>query len=255
MELFYRSVGEGSQAIVLLHGLFGSGDNFNSFAKTYLSDYRVFIPDARNHGKSPHSEIFNYNAMANDVSTFISHHEIENPILIGHSMGGKTAMKYAVRTKNPIKKLVVIDIAPRYYAPHHQVYLEAMQSLDLKSIHSRNDADLILQKTVSDAMIRQFLLKNLDRNTEGTFEWKINLPIISEQIENIGEALDTNNLSPYPTLFIGGEKSDYIKSEDTGLIKKIFPYYKIETISGAGHWIHAEKPKELSESILKFISK
>jgi pimeloyl-ACP methyl ester carboxylesterase len=254
MLLNFKVTGEG-QPLIILHGLFGSGDNWSTIAKTFSEHNTVYLVDARNHGKSPHSDLFNYSSMANDLSAFISEQNIVNPIILGHSMGGKTAMKYAVRTRLPIKGLIVVDIAPRYYKPHHQKYIEGLFAVNLETLTSRGEAEQIMANIIPEIDIRQFLLKNLYRTEDGKFAWRFNLDVIASQVDNVGEELSESYHSEIPTLFIRGEKSDYILDKDESSIKTIFPNSEIVTIPGAGHWVHAEKPEEFVHIVKQFIEK
>lgn len=253
MKLSYREMGEGAP-LIILHGLFGSSDNWLSISKELESDYKIYLVDQRNHGDSPHSEEFTYAAMAADLKEFVEEHGIEKAVVMGHSMGGKTAMKFAVSYPELLEKLVVVDIAPRYYPVHHDRILEGLQAIDVGSLESRREADKALSEYVPELGVRQFLLKNLGRNSEGGYEWKINLPVINDQIENVGEALGEEEQFNKAVLFINGEKSGYIKRErDEPLIRQTFPKATIETVAGAGHWVHAEKPAEVIAKVRAFI--
>lgn len=252
MKLFYREQGEG-QPIVILHGVFGSCDNWITPAKMLSDKNKLFLVDQRNHGHSPNSDEFTNSIMADDLKEFIEEHNIVDPIIIGHSMGGKVAMTFASRYKSLLKKLIVVDISPRYYPPHHQSIIAGLKSIDLPNLKSRQEADEQLSKYVSELGVRQFLLKNIYRNEANEFAWRINLPVISEKINNICEPLDPEVRIDIPTLFIRGSESDYIRENDEVLIKSIFSDVKIATIEGAGHWVQAEKPKEFIEEIVKFI--
>ncbi|QSE97957.1 alpha/beta fold hydrolase [Fulvivirga lutea] len=252
MELFYRELGEG-QPLIILHGLFGSSDNWLSIAKLLAEDYHVYSVDQRNHGQSPHSDDFDYPTMAKDLSDFIDQHEIEDPIIIGHSMGGKVAMQYAVNNPQNWQKLIVVDIAPKSYEVHHDQILEGLNSLDLDNLKSRGDADKELSEYVPELGVRQFLLKNLNRDNSG-FSWKINLPVLTKNIEIIGAGLDGRLSESKPVLFINGEKSGYIKEKDYSLIDEKFPGATVVTIKDAGHWVHAEKPEEFMETLTAFLN-
>jgi esterase len=253
MKLFYRELGTGSP-IVILHGVFGSCDNWLTVSKGLAETHKVYLPDARNHGHSPQSDDFNYSVMADDLKEFLSDHAIQKPVLIGHSMGGKTVMKFASLYPSLLEKIVIVDISSRYYKSHHNSILDGLKSIDLVNLKSRQDADLQLSKFESDFGVRQFLLKNLYRDQSNEFHWRINLPVLAKNIDNIGEALDENQKIKIPALFIRGAKSDYIKEADEGLIKKIFPDARIETIENAGHWVQAEKPDEFLEKVRNFLS-
>lgn len=253
MNLFFREMGEG-QPLIILHGLFGSSDNWLTIGKTLSESYKVYLLDQRNHGQSPHSDEFNYSAMALDLENFISDHKIDNPIIIGHSMGGKTAMQYAVNNPHGWMKLIVVDIAPKPYPVHHDSILKGLQSLDLANLSSRNEADKLLSKYVPEIGVRQFLLKNLSRDSDG-FTWKINLPVISQNIEIIGEGLNGRLEETKPVLFINGAKSNYIKSSDIDLIESSFPGAVVDTIENAGHWVHAERTEEFMNILNAFLVK
>ncbi len=252
MKLFYREMGQG-RPLVILHGLFGSSDNWLSIAKTLSEHYKVYLVDQRNHGQSPHDSEFNYAVLAEDLNTFLKDNNIENPLIIGHSMGGKAAMEFAVRYPQKWEKLIVVDIAPKAYKVHHDQILDGLNALNLATLTSRNEADEQLSKWVPEMGVRQFLLKNLARDNSG-FVWKINLPIITQNIEIIGHGLSKRLEVEKPVLFIRGENSHYIKDEDFELIAQYFPSAKISTIANAGHWVHAEQPDEFISVVQNFIN-
>lgn len=256
MQLFHKKLGEG-QAIIILHGLFGSSDNWLSIGKKLAEEYQVFLVDQRNHGRSPWAPEWNYEVMGNDIHEFILTEQIEKPIIIGHSMGGKTAMNYAVRYPNDIEKLIVVDISPRSYPIHHDYILKALLSIDLDELKSRKEADVALESFIADTSTRQFLLKNLYRNNEKKFDWRINLNLINEKIAEVGEPLsvDYSAILKVPTLFIRGEKSNYIQEKDKELIKGFFPQANIVSIQDAGHWVHAEAPQLFLDTISSFLQK
>ena len=253
MELHYRTLGKG-QPVIILHGIFGTSDNWQTFGKQLAGNYQVFLVDQRNHGLSPHSDTFDYPAMAADLHQFIQQHQLENPVIIGHSMGGKVAMFYAVAYPEKLDKLVVVDIAPRNYPIHHQHILDAMSGVGLASATSRKDIEEQLKPYLPDFGVRQFIMKNLKREDDNSFSWKLNLLAIKENIANVGLAVDNDAKVDRPTLFVRGENSDYIGSEDEELIRQIFPLAQIVTIENTGHWVHAEQPKALYEVLLKFLS-
>lgn len=251
MKLNYKAFGEG-KPLIILHGVFGSLDNWLTVGKTLAEKFKVYLLDLRNHGDSFQDSDFTYDAMSKDLVNFIKENKIVGPVIIGHSMGGKVAMKFAVNNPDLFDKLIVVDIAPRSYPPHHQQILKGLESIDLKTLKSRKDADDKLSEYIPEIGVRQFLLKNLTRD-EGSFRWKINLPTISQKIENVGEGLEDNLVSDKPTLFIRGEKSDYIKNSDNISIKAIFPNSEIKTVKNAGHWVHAENPEAVIELIIDFV--
>ncbi len=253
MKLFYRKYGHG-QPLIILHGLFGQSDNWNSLAKQIAEQgFEVYVVDQRNHGLSPHSEVFNFKAMSEDVVELISDNKLQNVILLGHSMGGKTAMQLAIDHPENLTKLIIVDIAPKYYAVQHQSVLNALQAVDFKVVKTRKEVELILSKYIEDVGTKQFLLKNLYWITTDEMAWRFNLKIIAEQIENIGEATPAGASSSVRTLFMRGEKSTYILDEDVDLMQIIFPNSSLETIVDAGHWPHAEKPIKFFEYVMKFI--
>lgn len=252
MQLFYRESGEG-RPIVILHGLFGSSDNWMSVTKELALHYKAFVLDARNHGQSPHDASHTYKDMAADLKEFIETHKLVKPILIGHSMGGKTIMRFAADYPGTAEKLVVVDISPRFYGRHHQTILSGFAAIDLETLQTRNEADAIMSQHVGDLGVRMFLLKSLYRNNDGKFQWRINLPVINEQIDNIGEPLPETAKINIPTLFIRGSESGYIEDKDKALIGQHFSNYQIETVEGASHFVHAEKPKEVIALIETFI--
>ncbi len=254
MKLFYRKFGEG-QPFLILHGLFGQSDNWNTLAKQISEQgYEVYAVDQRNHGLSPHSTIWNYESMSDDIAELIADLQLKNSILLGHSMGGKTAMQFALTHSALLDKLIVADMAPRYYAPHHQAVLQGLLAVDFKIVKTRKEAEHILSQHIDDNGTRQFLLKNIYWKKDDEMDWRFNLDVISKQIENVGEGIDTASSCDIPSLFIRGEKSDYILDSDVKEIKEIFPRSYMETILDSGHWIHAEQPKLFLKCIMDFIS-
>lgn len=253
MKLFFRKIGEG-QPILILHGVFGSSDNWFSMSKMIAEKgYAVYALDARNHGQSPRSEDFSYELMADDLNEFIDDNQLEKPIIIGHSMGGKTVMHFAMKYPDKYSKLIIVDIAPKFYPSHHGHIIQGLTSIDLSSLTNRNEADIQLSKYVANAGEKQFLLKNLYRTEDGKFDWRINLPVLSKEIYQIGgDFTNTKEVSAL-TLFLRGSESGYICDEDIPVIRNFFPNAIIQTIKGAGHWVQAEKPEEFLEAILDFI--
>lgn len=252
MSLYFRKLGFG-KPLIILHGLFGSSDNWLSVSKLLAENFEIFLVDLRNHGQSPHFASHTYEEMAKDVIDFLDDQNIENPIILGHSMGGKVAMKMAELYANKIKKLIIIDISPKFYPPHHQREIMALKNIDLLLLKSRQEADEIMSKSIPELGIRQFLLKNLYRKEDGTFHWRMNLEVLIKQIENIG-ASSNRFSSVIPTLFIKGENSNYINDDDVLEIKKIFSVSKIITISNAGHWVQAEQPILFKDNVLNFLN-
>ncbi|MEM9894807.1 MAG: alpha/beta fold hydrolase [Bacteroidota bacterium] len=253
MKLHYRKLGEGKPLIVL-HGVFGSSDNWQSLGKVFAEKFCVYLVDLRNHGNSPHSDEFNYDLMVADVIELLDNESIEKATLLGHSMGGKVAMHLATAYHERVDKLMVVDIAPREYPPHHQQIFDGFRAVDLQSLTSRKDADEQIAKVISNIGVRQFILKNLHRSPDGVFSWKLNVNAIENAANQVGKGLEKQVTYPGATLFVSGSKSDYIQVSDQALIKQHFPKALIKTVAGAGHWVHAEKPRELAEITFDFLA-
>lgn len=255
MKLHSNIMGEG-KPMLILHGFLGMGDNWKTLGKEFSeAGYQVHLIDQRNHGRSAHSDEFNYLLMAKDLKEYIDQHNLEDSVLIGHSMGGKTAMTAACVFPHIIEKLVVVDIAPKYYPPHHQKILEGLEAVHNAELSSRGEADEVLSQYVEEPDVRMFLLKNLYWKSKGKLALRMNLKSLIVNIEKLGEAIPDDYNYKKPTLFINGEKSGYIKpSEDKSLILKHFPSAKIETIPNAGHWVHAENKDAFYEVVIQFLS-
>jgi pimeloyl-ACP methyl ester carboxylesterase len=251
MKLNFRKTGTG-KPLIILHGLFGSADNWLSIAKSLEENFTLYLLDQRNHGDSPHSDTWDYKSMATDLKEFMEAEGLEKAYFLGHSMGGKTVMKFALTHPEMVDKLVVADIAPRPYPVHHQTILEALNAVDIKNLGSRKEAEDKLAEYIPERGVRQFLLKNLTRK-EGAFAWKANLPVITEKIENVGEVITAEVPFSGPVLFMGGANSDYIKSSDKEDIEALFPDNRIIHIKNAGHWLHAEQPEAVVATINAFL--
>lgn len=251
MKLFYREYGKG-QPFIILHGLIGSSDNWLPQAKMLSDEYHVFVIDQRNHGQSPHSSEFDYKVLSEDIHDFIQEHKLKNPIVMGHSMGGKAAMNFALAYPDELDRLIVVDIAPKAYEMRHDHVVEGLKAIPIDSIQSRNEADDALAPHVKDAAVRQFLLKNLSRKAEGGFEWKINLAVIDQNMEKIGGELIYEGKFDKKTLFIRGMRSSYILKEDLATIKKRFPNSTL-TEMDTSHWVQSEKPTEFVDVVLTFL--
>lgn len=242
MNLFFREAGNG-QSLVLLHGIYGSSDNWLTQARMLSDRYHTYALDLRNHGQSPHADEFDYPAMVGDILEFIEAHNLTSVVLMGHSMGGKVAMNFAVAYPERLEKLIVVDIAPRVYNMRHDAILEGLQAIPIDTITTRNEADEALAAFVKEPDVRQFLLKNVQRKPDGGFKWKLNLPVIAENIEKIAAGLQFDGKFEGPVLFVKGARSKYIKDDDIQGIREVFPRATIETLD-TGHWVPAEKPKE-----------
>ena len=250
MKLHYKKMGSG-QPLIILHGLFGSSDNWQTHGKKLSEYFEVYLVDQRNHGKSDWSDAFSYELMAADLFEFVQEHNLEDFILMGHSMGGKTAMYFAQEHEDLLDKLIVVDMGVKSYPVHHDRILEGLKSLDLSIIDSRGDAQKALAEYIDDASIRQFLLKNLYWKTKGQLAWRINIPVLDGKIDEIVKELPHKEVLT-DTLFMRGGKSNYILEEDTEQIKSYFPVSEIYSIESAGHWIHAEAPTEFIEKVLGY---
>lgn len=254
MKLAYREFGEG-RPLLILHGLFGQSDNWNTIAKQIAENgFQVFTIDQRNHGLSPHSNEWSYELMATDLHDFINEHKLQNLILLGHSMGGKTVLFFEMLFPNISFKNIIVDIAPRHYEPHHSEVLNALNAVDFTEINTRKDAEAIMNHYISDYGTKQFLLKNIYWKEDETKQmaWRFNLEVISKNINSIGIETPFYK-SNTPTLFIKGGNSNYITKEDEVDIKNRFTDCHIITIEKAGHWVHAEQPNLFLESVLEFI--
>jgi esterase len=253
MKLHYKEMGHG-QPLLILHGLFGTLDNWQTLAKRLAETYNVFLVDLRNHGRSPHSDEHNYDVMADDVLELIEELQIPTPAIMGHSMGGKVAMKFALKYPTRLTKLIVVDIAPKAYPPHHDDIIDALQSVDIDNVKSRGEVDEQLAKTIKLPDVRLFLMKNLYRKEDNTFGWRMNLDAIEKNYENIAAAVTSDIPFKKSALFIKGGKSNYIKQEDLFTsIEHLFTLVEIETIPNAGHWVHAEAPDEVYELATTFL--
>jgi esterase len=254
MKLAYREYGTGTPMIIL-HGLFGQSDNWNTLAKQFAdAGYRVFTVDQRNHGLSPHSNEWNYEVMADDLMEFIKDHELKEPILMGHSMGGKTVMFFEKKYPDVAQSLIIADMAPREYPPHHNEVIAALQAVDFSVIKTRKEAERKLGEYIKDFGTKQFLLKNIywKDTAQNVMDWRFNLAVISEKYSSVTAAVP-NFKSKTRTLVIRGEKSNYIDEKDQHDFKEMFADCNFETIAGAGHWVHAEKPKEYFEAVMRFL--
>jgi esterase len=252
LQLNFQRHGEGFP-LIILHGLFGSSDNWQTVSRKLGETYQVFAVDQRNHGRSPHSDIFNYTVMADDLRDFMAAHQLPRAHILGHSMGGKTAMQFALRYPELVEKLIVVDMAPKSYPPAHLPIFAALNALDLNSYRDRNAIDAALAPAIPDTPTRQFLLKNLGRDDAGAFRWKLNLPAIERNYEPLNQAIAPGPTFNGPVLFIKGGRSNYLVEGDVALIHQLFPRSTIKTVPAAGHWVHADAPEQLIEFVLKFL--
>ena len=252
MRLHFKTSGQG-RAVILLHGLFGSADNWHHIALWLAEHFHVYAVDQRNHGQSPHSDEMNYPLMAADVEKFFIARGIQSAFVIGHSMGGKTAMQFALQFPNRVERLVIADMAPRAYASAHEKIIAPLLALDVSKLQAREQIETALEPEIPKLVLRRFLLKNLSRDSAGGFIWKINLRGLSGNYFHLRQPVSA--LVPFatPTLFIRGGKSNYINDADEPLIRGLFPQSEIKTIAEAGHWVHADKPEEFLRLVLNFL--
>lgn len=254
MLLHSNILGKG-KPFIILHGFLGMSDNWKTLGKKFSEQgFEVHLIDQRNHGRSFHSDEFNYEVLIQDLKEYCESHHLHDIILLGHSMGGKTAMLFAATYPKMISKLIVADISPRYYPIHHDAILEGLAALDFDSIKTRKEANMVLANYIPDFGIRQFLLKNIYWKEKGNLGLRLNLKALINNVEEVGEALPSTLTFKGDTLFLHGDTSEYIGADDEVLIKLQFPKAKIETISNAGHWLHAENPKEFYDKVMSFIT-
>lgn len=265
IDMFYREFGQSDNKLVILHGLYGSSDNWVSMARQLESDFHVIIPDQRNHGRSPHTATHTYEGMVEDLHRLFTTLNLSNVNLLGHSMGGKTAMLFALKYPKLVKKLIIADISPRNYSEqtnygeitnNHKYIIEALQSLKLAEAHSRQDLDNQLEAYIKAPVLRQFLLKNIDRDNQQGFYWRLNLPVIAASLEEVMDGfshLPDNISADIETVFIKGENSPYIQEEDLLAARKRFKGAQVVSIPDAGHWLHAEQPELFYKTLHYFL--
>lgn len=253
MELLNHKIyGEGDP-VVIIHGLFGMSDNWSNFAKQLAEIRMVILIDVRDHGRSPHSESFSYPAAAEDIIRLLENNWIYRADFIGHSMGGKIAMQLAADFPDFVEKLVIVDIAPVAYTGGHENIINALLSVNIGSVKSRNEVEEFLFEKLGDLNIVRFLLKNLTRQKSGGFKWKMNLKLLSESYDIIMDQPILDQIQA-PTLFIKGENSTYIDSKGEDAIKSIFTDFDLISIAEAGHWVHADQPEKLYDHVVAFLN-
>jgi pimeloyl-ACP methyl ester carboxylesterase len=254
MDLYYNQYGESGPPLIVLHGLLGGHGNWHTLSRTaFQTVARVYAVDQRNHGRSPHAERIDYPSMAGDLRSFIDRHQLAPASLLGHSMGGKTAMQMALSHPGRVDRLVVVDMAPKAYPPHHTQLLKAVARIDPTDYESRDEIDAVLAEDVPLWPIRQFLLKNLDYDGE-RYTWRMNLEVIRAHYDEITAAITADTTFDGPTLFVRGGESEYVAEEDRGEIWGLFPNAKLVTIEEAGHWVHADAPDALAEVVTDFLT-
>ncbi|SHI91545.1 alpha/beta fold hydrolase [Algibacter luteus] len=254
MLLHSNILGEG-KPFVILHGFLGMSDNWKTLGTQFSEEgFEVHLVDQRNHGRSFHDTEFNYEVLVEDLKQYCDVNNLTNIVLLGHSMGGKTAMLFAATYPEMVSKLIVADISPRFYPVHHEAILEGLSALDFNEISSRGEADKVLSHFISDQGIRMFLLKNLYWVEKGQLGLRINLEVLKNEVAEVGEPLPSYARFENDTLFLRGDRSEYIGVEDERIIKNHFSKVKIVAISNAGHWLHAENPKDFFEAVINFVN-
>lgn len=252
-ELYFTSTGSG-QPLVVLHGLFGSGKNWQTYARRFATHYRVVTVDLRNHGDSFHADEMNYSVMADDVKALLHRLEIDKCYILGHSMGGKVAMALALQNTDLFAAMIVADIAPVAYFHHYNDLIDPILALRLDRLESRAQADQLLRQNIPEDQLRAFLLQNLSRESGG-WRWRVNWQVIQRDMEWLTGFIDlpSDEVIEVPTLFLRGDKSDYIGDAEIEVINRLFSKPSITTIEDAGHWLHAEKPDAFSTAVLDFL--
>ncbi len=254
MLLNHKSYGEGP-ALVILHGLFGNLDNWQTLARKWATDYRVVLLDLRNHGRSPHAEEMTYPLMAQDVAETLENLGMDECYLLGHSMGGKAAMQVALTYPALVTKLIVVDVSPRQYGYGHDDVFTALKALEPATLGDRREAEEQMMPYMEDAGVRMFLLKNLARDGTEGFRWRMNLRVLDRDYGNLVAPVGTlGQTYGGPALFIRGGQSDYVQDEDWAGVLTHFPHARLTTVEEAGHWVHAERPAELSTLVRNFIA-
>jgi len=253
MQLHFHESGQGPP-LLILHGLFGSLDNWAAIAKKLAETFRIFAIDQRNHGQSPHAPEMDYRLMATDLAEFMHARGLQRAAVLGHSMGGKTAMQFALSYPAHVTSLIVVDIAPRVYLPSHIPIFEALRALNLEQFQNRVEAEAALAPALPDLVLRRFLLKNLTRDSNGAFHWKLGLEEIYENYESLLQVPKGESAYEGPTLFVRGERSSYLNDVDLPAIHKLFPRAQLKTIPRAGHWLHTENPDDFLETVTSFLS-
>ncbi len=253
-KILHSKIEGKGKPLLVLHGFLGMLDNWKTLGGQYAeSGFEVHLIDQRNHGQSFWSDDFNYDLLSDDLLRYMEHHHLDKALILGHSMGGKTAMQFACDHPERTEKLLVADIGPKYYPPHHQPIIDGLNALGSEAFTSRSNADAELKKYISNLGTRQFLLKNLYWIEKGKLAFRFNLEILSEKMEEVGENISASDIFDGPTLFLRGDRSEYMVKDDLPEFKKHFPKAEMETIDNAGHWLHAENPEQFFEKSMVFL--
>jgi len=251
MNLYFKTLGEG-KPLIILHGLFGSGDNWLTLAKQWAESYKVYLVDQRNHGHSPFANEMNYEVMSEDLYEFFASEGLRDVYLMGHSMGGKTVLRFAQKYDFLIEKMVVADMGIKQYKPHHEDIFKALLAVDVANRTSRKEVEEVLSAHIKDEGTKQFLLKNLYWKEQGVLAWRFNLDILFTQRNEVIQALPSERIN-VDTLFLSGGNSDYVLEKDKESIRTLVPNAHFETIENAGHWLHAEAPKQFMDKVNHFL--
>ena len=255
MVLYAKVLGEGNPLIVL-PGLLGMSDNWLTFSKQMANKFKLYLLDLRNHGRSFHSEVFNYTVMAADIQRFIQHNKLQTPIILGHSMGGKVAMQFAQHYPQHVSKLIVVDITPAPYSSEQRFgkIFNKLKTLVLKDMSTRAEIESFVANFFPDKLFRQFLMKNIYRTDQGNFAWRFNLSVIANHMQEVGKPIDFKAPCQIPTLFVRGSDADYVHAENLKLVDTLFTNYILKTIPDAGHWVHYDQPALFCKVVEAFLS-
>jgi len=255
MKLLHSNILGSGEPLLIIHGFLGMGDNWKSLGRKFSEDYEVHLIDQRNHGRSFHADEFSNEILVDDLVDYIAYYQLEKVNVLGHSMGGKIAMLFAVTYPEKVIKLMVADIGPKFYPRHHDLILEGLSAVDFTKQRSRKQVEEVLQAYVPEIGIRQFLLKNVYWKTKEQLAFRFNLNGLLDNIDEIGTALPSLTVFEGETLFLKGENSGYIRDDDKVLIEAHFPKVTIVTVKNAGHWLHAENPNDFYDHIVSFLMK
>ena len=255
MKLLHSNILGSGEPLLIIHGFLGMGDNWKSLAKRFSEEYEVHLIDQRNHGRSFHADEFSYEILVDDLIYYIDYYKLGRVNILGHSMGGKTAMLFAVTHPEKVKKLMVADIGPKFYPKHHDLILEGLSAVDFTIQKSRKEIEEILQEYIPEVGTRRFLLKNVYWETKEKLGFRFNLHSLLDNIDEIGVALPPLSVFEGATLFLKGENSGYISDDDKALIEAHFSNVAIVTVKNAGHWLHAENPTDFYDHVVSFLVK
>ncbi|MDG1226752.1 MAG: alpha/beta fold hydrolase [Polaribacter sp.] len=253
-KILHSTIKGSGKPLLILHGYFGMSDNWKTLGNQFSEEYQVHLIDQRNHGRSFHADEFNYEVLVEDLRSYIEHYQLEKVDIIGHSMGGKTAMLFAVTYPELLEKLIVVDISPRMYQPHHNAILAGLNSIDFSVHNTRSLVDGKLSELIPEIGVRQFLLKNVYWREKGQLDYRFNLESLAENNREIGDALPSFTVFGNETLFLKGSNSDYITQKEVPIIEAHFPNSKIVEIKNSGHWLHAENPKDFYIEVSDFLN-